>query len=119
MGVKTQVVAIVSAVAVVSGLAGCSGGSETKSSPAANQQAAQEQEKKVEPPLTGEVKANAERAALAAFPGKVVKSEEDAENPGLYAVEIAKADGTSVEVYLSPQFKVVKTKDEGAEDKDG
>ncbi|WP_239149211.1 hypothetical protein [Streptomyces sp. SID12501] len=42
----------------------------------------------VETPLTGEAKEKAEAAALAAYPGTVVKSEEDAENPGMYAVEI-------------------------------
>jgi len=71
----------------------------------------------VETPLTGEAKEKAEAAALAAYPGTVVKSEEDAENPGLYAVEVKKADGSEVEVYLDPKtYKVVKTKDEAADD---
>ncbi|GAA2657902.1 PepSY domain-containing protein [Streptomyces vastus] len=71
----------------------------------------------VETPLTGEAKQKAEAAALAAYPGTVVKSEEDAENPGMYAVEIKKADGSEVEVYLDPAtYKVVKTKDEEAEE---
>lgn len=69
----------------------------------------------VETPLTGEAKQKAEAAALAAYPGTVVKSEEDAENPGMLAVEIKKADGSEVEVYLDPKtYKVVKTKDEEA-----
>ncbi|MFF3817492.1 PepSY domain-containing protein [Streptomyces bluensis] len=73
----------------------------------------------VETPLTGEAKQKAEEAALAAFPGTVVKSEEDRENPGLYAVEIKKTEGGEVEVYLDPKtYKVVKTKDE-AGDGDG
>ncbi|MDC0770997.1 PepSY domain-containing protein [Streptomyces sp. HD] len=71
----------------------------------------------VETPLTGEAKQKAEAAALAAYPGTVVKSEKDAENPGMYAVEIQKADGGEVEVYLDPKtFKVVKTKDEEADE---
>ncbi|MEW2396137.1 PepSY domain-containing protein [Streptomyces sp. NPDC046862] len=71
----------------------------------------------VETPLTGEAKKKAEAAALAAFPGTVVKSEEDAENPGTYAVEIKKADGSEVEVYLDPKtYKVLKTKDEAGDD---
>ncbi|NEC87823.1 PepSY domain-containing protein [Streptomyces sp. SID12501] len=71
----------------------------------------------VETPLTGEAKEKAEAAALAAYPGTVVKSEEDAENPGMYAVEVKKADGSEVEVYLDPKtYKVVKTKDEAADD---
>jgi uncharacterized membrane protein YkoI len=71
----------------------------------------------VETPLTGEAKQKAEAAALAAYPGTVVKSEEDAENPGMYAVEIKKADGSEVEVYLDPKtYKVVKTKDEEADE---
>ncbi|MGI3222643.1 PepSY domain-containing protein [Streptomyces sp. GTA36] len=71
----------------------------------------------VETPLTGEAKEKAEAAALAAYPGTVVKSEEDAENPGMLAVEIKKADGSEVEVYLDPKtYKVVKTKDEEADE---
>ncbi|CAL9674365.1 hypothetical protein SUDANB105_07763 [Streptomyces sp. enrichment culture] len=71
----------------------------------------------VETPLTGEAKQKAEAAALAAFPGTVVKSEEDAENPGTYAVEIKKADGSEVEVYLDPKtYKVLKTKDEAGDE---
>ncbi|MFG2129148.1 PepSY domain-containing protein [Streptomyces sp. NPDC048751] len=70
---------------------------------------------KKEPPLTGEIKQKAEAAALAAYPGTVVKSEEDAEKPGMYAVEVKQGDGTTVEVYLDKSFKVSDTKKEGAE----
>ncbi|MEU6682928.1 PepSY domain-containing protein [Streptomyces sp. NPDC046832] len=71
----------------------------------------------VETPLTGAAKQKAEAAALAAFPGTVVKSEKDAENPGTYAVEIKKADGSEVEVYLDPKtYKVLKTKDEAGDE---
>ncbi|MER6089997.1 PepSY domain-containing protein [Streptomyces bluensis] len=71
----------------------------------------------VETPLTGEAKQKAEAAALAEFPGTVIKSEEDAENPGMYAVEIKKSDGGEVEVYLDPKtYKVVKTKDEAGDE---
>jgi uncharacterized membrane protein YkoI len=73
----------------------------------------------VEKPLSGEAKQKAEAAALAAHPGTVIKSEEDAENPGTYAVEVKKADGSEVEVYLDPAtYKVVKTKEEGTEEAD-
>lgn len=78
-------------------------------------EAAEKDEK--EEPLTGELKQKAEAAALAEFPGKVEKSEHDAERPGLYAVEIELDKGGVVEVYLDKKFKVVGTKDE-ATDKD-
>ena len=71
---------------------------------------------KKEPPLTGDVKQKAEAAALAAYPGTVVKSEEDAEKPGMYAVEVKQADGTSIEVYLDKSYKVTDTKKEGTEE---
>lgn len=71
---------------------------------------------KTEPPLTGDVKRKAEAAALAKYPGTVVKSEEDAEKPGMYAVEVKQADGTSVEVYIDKSFKVTDTKKEGTEE---
>ena len=45
-----------------------------------------------------------------------MKSEEDAEKPGMYAVEVKKEDGTSVEVYLDKSFKVTGTKQEGTEE---
>lgn len=73
---------------------------------------------KKEPPLTGDVKQKAEAAALAAYPGTVVKSEEDAEKPGMYAVEVKQADGTSIEVYLDKSFQVTDTKKEGTEEAD-
>ncbi|MGW3356830.1 PepSY domain-containing protein [Streptomyces bungoensis] len=71
---------------------------------------------KKEPPLTGDTKQKAEAAALAAYPGTVVKSEEDAEKPGMYAVEVKQSDGTSIEVYLDKSFKVSDTKKEGTEE---
>ncbi|WP_405521518.1 peptidase [Streptomyces canus] len=71
---------------------------------------------KTEPPLTGDIKQKAEAAALAAYPGTVVKSEEDAERPGMYAVEVKQQDGTSIEVYLDTSFKVTDTKKEGTEE---
>ncbi|WP_322657305.1 sensor histidine kinase [Streptomyces justiciae] len=45
-------------------------------------EAAGDTDDKPEPPLTGDIKAKAEAAALAAYPGTVEKSEEDAEKPG-------------------------------------
>ncbi|MFJ9563679.1 peptidase [Streptomyces fuscichromogenes] len=108
-------------------LAACGGGSDSSSgtSTSDTQQAAEagggtdtagDADDKTEPPLTGDIKQKAEAAALAAYPGTVVKSEEDAEKPGMYAVEVKKADGTSVEVYLDKSFKVTDTKEEGTEE---
>ncbi|MGV9249649.1 PepSY domain-containing protein [Streptomyces sp. NPDC003710] len=73
---------------------------------------------KTEPPLTGDIKQKAEAAALAAYPGTVVKSEEDAEKPGMYAVEVKLTDGSSIEVYIDKSFKVTDTKKEGTEEAD-
>ncbi|MFF4361632.1 PepSY domain-containing protein [Streptomyces sp. NPDC001604] len=114
-------------------LVACGGGSDSGSggSKAADtQQTAQaegagaagdaaDSDDKKEPPLTGEVKQKAEAAALAKYPGTVVKSEEDAEKPGMYAVEVKKADGTSVEVYLDKSYNVTGTKQEGTEEQKG
>jgi uncharacterized membrane protein YkoI len=123
-----RVLAAAPAAVLMFALVACGGGSDSGDSAAgandtqASQGAAAPAEEEaaeaqggdaVETPLTGEAKQKAEAAALAAYPGTVVKSEEDAENPGTYAVEIKKADGSEVEVYLDPKtYKVVKTKDE-------
>ncbi|WP_333760577.1 peptidase [Streptomyces sp. IBSBF 2390] len=126
------------AAALMFALAACGGGSDSASdsggSQSDTQQAAQgsggadaagegagDTDDKKEPPLTGEVKQKAEAAAVAAYPGTVLKSEEDAEKPGMYAVEVKKKDGTTVEVYLDKSFKVTDTKQEGTEEteKDG
>ncbi|MFF7047808.1 peptidase [Streptomyces griseorubiginosus] len=82
----------------------------------AGDEAAGDTDDQPEPPLTGDIKAKAESAALAAYPGTVEKSEEDAEKPGMYAVEVKQADGTSIEVYLDKSFKVTDTKKEGTEE---
>ncbi|MEV4866965.1 PepSY domain-containing protein [Streptomyces ossamyceticus] len=134
MNVKTRAMTALSTGLLLFGLVAC-GGSDSGDSAAggSDKQAAQdagaaagdgsgseaaEGGDAVEKPLTGEAKQKAEAAALAAFPGTVVKSEEDAENPGTYAVEIKKADGSEIEVYLDPKtYKVLKTKnEEGDED---
>ncbi|MGY5102278.1 PepSY domain-containing protein [Streptomyces sp. 900105245] len=126
------------AAALMFTLAACGGGPDSASgsggSQSDTQQAAQgsggadavgegagDTDDKKEPPLTGEVKQKAEAAAVAAYPGTVLKSEEDAEKPGMYAVEVKKEDGTTVEVYLDKSFKVTDTKQEGTEEteKDG
>ncbi len=86
------------------------------------QQAPAQGGKKTEEPLSGELKQKAEAAALAQYPGTVVKSEHDAEKPGMYAVEVKQANGKSVEVYLDQSFTVSGTKDESkdvAGDTDG
>lgn len=122
-----RALAAVPSAVLMFALVACGGGSDSGGSAAgaSGTQAAAAQDgaaqagggDPVETPLTGEAKAKAEAAALAAYPGTVVKSEEDQENPGLYAVEIKKADGSEVEVYLDPAtYKVVKTKDEQADD---
>ncbi|MGW2522303.1 PepSY domain-containing protein [Streptomyces sp. NPDC001617] len=110
-------------------LVACGGGSDSGSSTSADTQqsaqteagaqageAAGDTDDKKEPPLTGEVKQKAEAAALAKYPGTVVKSEEDAEKPGMYAVEVKKADGSTVEVYLDTSYTVTGTKQEGTEE---
>ncbi|BCY10942.1 hypothetical protein [Actinoplanes sp. L3-i22] len=115
------------ALLAIAGLSACSPATET-AAPASNQQAAGAQAtaedndgggagETKEEPLTGELKEKAEAAALAKFPGTVKKSEHDSEKPGLYAVEIEKKAGGTVEVYLDTEFNVVSTKDE-AGDKD-
>ncbi|MBD3007955.1 PepSY domain-containing protein [Streptomyces sp. 5-10] len=142
MNAKIRALAAIPAVALTFSLAAC-GGSDSKddakdtgataSAPAdagaadagaaeggaAGGEAGEEAGEKKEPPLTGAIKEKAEKAALAAHPGTVLKSEEDQENPGLYAVEVKKGDGTSIEVYLDKSFKVVKTKEEGTEENEG
>ncbi|PWI10206.1 peptidase [Streptomyces sp. NWU339] len=109
-------------------LAACGGGSDSSSGSsksdtqqaqnAGGAEAAGDTDDKEEPPLTGDIKQKAEAAALAAYPGTVVKSEEDAEKPGMYGVEVKQADGTTVEVYLDKSFKVTDTKQEGTEEED-
>lgn len=115
-------------------LVACGGGSDSdsgSSNAAGTQQSAQgaagaaageeaeEAGEKKEPPLTGEIKQKAEAAALAKYPGTVLKSEEDAEKPGMYAVEIKKQDGSTVEVYLDKSYTVTDTKEEGTEEDEG
>ncbi|MGW6790594.1 PepSY domain-containing protein [Streptomyces chartreusis] len=132
---KRALAAAVSTAALLVGLVACSGSDSGDSASSSNsaeagqaggdsqaagggaQAEGEEGGDAVETPLTGEAKGKAEAAALAAFPGSVVKSEKDAENPGLYAVEIKRADGSEVEVYLDPKtYKVVKTKDEAGDE---
>ncbi|MDX2675372.1 peptidase [Streptomyces soliscabiei] len=129
---RRRTLAVLPATVLMFALAACGGGSDSGSdnAGAAQQQQAQatggagaadgakDADDKKEPPLTGEIKEKAEAAALAAYPGTVVKSEEDAEKPGMYAVEVKQADGTSIEVYLDTSFKVTDTKKEGTEEKE-
>ncbi|MBA6434761.1 PepSY domain-containing protein [Streptomyces sp. GMR22] len=139
MNAKFRALAVIPAVALMFSLAACSGSDSkddakdtaaTASAPAdagaaeggaAGGEAGEKDEagEKKEPPLTGAIKEKAEKAAVAAHPGTVLKSEEDQENPGLYAVEVRKSDGTAIEVYLDKSFKVVKTKEEGTEENEG
>ena len=117
------------AAALMFTLVACGGGSDSDSggskaadtqqsaqnagdAPAAGEGAGEEKET----PLTGEIKQKAEAAALAKYPGTVVKSENDTEKPGMYAVEIKKSDGATVEVYLDKSYTVSGTKQEGTEE---
>ncbi|MFI7499800.1 PepSY domain-containing protein [Streptomyces sp. NPDC049687] len=128
---RRALAAVAPAAALMFALAACGGGADSDSggSAAADTQqsapsaggaeAAEDTDDKPEPPLTGEIKQKAEEAALAAYPGTVLKSEEDAEKPGMYAVEIKKADGSTVEVYLDTTYQVTDTKEEGTEEDEG
>jgi uncharacterized membrane protein YkoI len=113
--------------ALMFALVACGGsdsGSDSKASDTQQQaqsaggEAAGDTDDKKEPPLTGDIKQKAEAAALAAYPGTVLKSEEDAEKPGMYAVEVKQGDGTSIEVYLDKSYTVTATKKEGTEEAD-
>ena len=120
---RIRVRLLVPAALLLAALTACSGGSDASTgTPAAGNQAAAEAPaqggKEDEEPLTGEVKQKAEQAALAEYPGTVLKSEHDAERPGMYAVEIQQSDGSTVEVYLDTSFQVAGTKDEGQEGDD-
>jgi uncharacterized membrane protein YkoI len=64
--------------------------------------------------ITGDAKASAEQAALAATGGgKVNQTELDNENGATYEVEVAKTDGSRVDVRLDDAFKVVVTEPDG------
>jgi uncharacterized membrane protein YkoI len=65
-------------------------------------------------PIAGDAKAKAESAALAATKGgKVNQSELDNENGATYEVEVAKTDGSQVDVRLDDAFKVVAVEADG------
>ena len=58
--------------------------------------------------ITGDAKASAEQAALAKTGGgKVNQTELDNENGATYEVEVAKTDGSEVDVRLDDKFNVV------------
>ena len=58
--------------------------------------------------LTGDTRTRAETAALAATGGgKVNETERDGENGATYEVEVARTDGSQVDVRLDAGFKVV------------
>ncbi|MFD8219720.1 hypothetical protein ACFV2U_40060 [Streptomyces sp. NPDC059697] len=96
MSRKSPTVAAVPAAVLLFSLVDSSGGgsdSDSGSAKAADNQqstrssggeaAAGDTDGKTESPLTGEIKQKAEAAAVAAFLGTMVKSEEDAEKTGL------------------------------------
>jgi hypothetical protein len=58
--------------------------------------------------LTGDAKANVEKAALARVPnGTIVRVETDADGHAAYEAHMTKADGTPVTVYVDKQYNVV------------
>ncbi|MFF8029494.1 hypothetical protein ACFZDJ_52535 [Streptomyces sp. NPDC007896] len=95
MSRKSPTVAAVPAAVLLFSLVACGSGSDSgsgRAKAADNQQSARssggqaaagDTDGKTESPLTGEIKQKAEAAAVAAFLGTVVKSEENAEKPGL------------------------------------
>lgn len=120
MRTKARLLLPVAALLMI-GLAGCSSEDKdatTAAPPASSQSSEATSEGGAEPeetPLSGDIKTQAEQAALAKYPGTVLKSEVDREKPGMYAVEIQQANGKTVEVYLDKSFTVTGTKDESAE----
>lgn len=86
-----------------SALAGAAGGGNST---------AQEQERSdagdASKAISGDARTRAEKAALAQTGGgKVNQTELDNENGATYEVEVAKTDGTKVDVRLDDNFKVV------------
>ena len=68
-----------------------------------------------EQPITGSALDRAEQAALARVDGKVTGTEVDDEQ-GYYEVEVARADGTQVDVRLDLGFHVLGTEGDGIRD---
>jgi uncharacterized membrane protein YkoI len=67
--------------------------------------------------ITGSAKTRAEKAALAATGGgKVNQTELDNENGATYEVEVAKTDGTQVDVRLDDRFDVVVVESDSESD---
>jgi uncharacterized membrane protein YkoI len=65
-------------------------------------------------PIAGDSSARAEKAALAAtHGGEVNQTELDGENGATYEVEVAKTDGSQVDVRLDDNFKVVVIEPDG------
>jgi uncharacterized membrane protein YkoI len=58
-------------------------------------------------PVTGDAASRAKQAAIAETGGKVGDVERDSDNGATYEVEVTKADGKEVDVYLDDQYKVV------------
>jgi uncharacterized membrane protein YkoI len=68
--------------------------------------------------ITGDAKARAEKAALAATGGgKVNQSELDGENGATYEVEVAKTDGSQVDVRLDDNFSVIVTEPDAEDER--
>ena len=64
--------------------------------------------------IPADAKAKAEQAAVAAtHGGKVNQSELDNENGATYEVEVARTDGTQVDVRLDDNYKVVVIEPDG------
>jgi hypothetical protein len=110
----------VPAVTLLLALTACGGGSKAAESPsagganaAANGAAgsAEVTEDLDEPQLSGEILQKATEAALAKYPGTVLKAEEEAPGkPGKYGVWVKKKNGAKIEVFLTEDFGVTGTR---------
>jgi uncharacterized membrane protein YkoI len=70
--------------------------------------------------ITGDAKAKAEKAALAETGGgKVNQTELDNENGATYEVEVAKTDGSTVDVRLGDAFNVITAEADSEKSGDG
>ncbi len=70
-------------------------------------------------PITGDARAQAEKAALDAVGEGTVTGTEVGDEESTYEVEVTRADGTQVDVQLDEDFTVVGQEDDGAEGSEG
>jgi uncharacterized membrane protein YkoI len=94
---KKVLITVAALAALALGGAALAGAASSSSEPGDSSQA-----------ITGDAKAKAEQAALAATGGgKVNQTELDNENGATYEVEVAKTDGSTVDVRLGDKFNVI------------